>query len=145
MLLMRPTMNRPFFRSLWACGLMATLLAPTAALAACQFTVNVNNPADAESIAHVTKLGVKVKGGTWRNIQQGGKRVLSAGQTYTESFKPTISGDCDANRRYRAKVKCKKEGGLLGFSSTVSKGWRYTPSETGWISRETVNIDTRCP
>lgn len=112
---------------------------------ACTITVKVNNPSSAESIAHVTKLGVKVKGGTWRNIQEGGKRILSGGQTYTEKFKPTIAVDCDSKRRYRAKVKCKKEGGLLGFSSTVSKGWRYEPGETSWTTKQQVEIDAECP
>lgn len=130
-----------FFFSMFLAG--ALLLVPSQA-SACTITVNITNPSSASSKAQITKLKVKVKGGTWRNIQQGGKRILSPGQTYTEKFKPTISTDeCDARRRYKVKVKCVKSGMVL--PETTYKGLIYFPGESGWTRNQEVNIDAGCP
>jgi hypothetical protein len=123
------------------------LRAPSATAGeACQIRVEVVNPETATSKADISRLGVRVSGGTWRNIQEHGERILAPGQTYAETFSPTIATeDCDARRRYRVKVTCKDEGGVLGLSSAVSKNWLYEPSETGWTTRQTVEIKTGCP
>ena len=125
----------------------AVWLAPSATAGeACRITVEVKNPESAKSNADISRLGVKVRGGTWRNIQQHGERILALGQTYTETFAPTIATeDCDANRRYRVKVTCKSAGGAIGLPSTVSKNWLYKPNETGWTTNRTVTIDAGCP
>ena len=113
---------------------------------ACQIRVEVTNPDTATSKADISRLGVRVRGGTWRNIQEHGERILAPGQTYTETFSPTIATEaCDARRRYRVKVTCKNDGGLLGLSSAVSKNWLYAPSETGWTTQQTVKINADCP
>jgi hypothetical protein len=125
----------------------AVILAPSATAGdACQIRVEVVNPDTATSKADISRLGVKVRGGTWRNIQQHGERILAPGQTYAETFSPTIATEaCDARRRYRVKVTCKNDGGMLGLSSAVSKNWLYAPSETGWTTNQTVEIKTDCP
>jgi len=121
----------------------AALLAPPSK--ACDITVKVTNPSTASTKADIAKLGVKVKGGTWRNIQQHGERILAPGQTYTEVFSPTIgTKKCDARRRYRVKVTCKSEGSMTGISGTASKNWLYKPNETGWTRKQVVEIDTDC-
>jgi hypothetical protein len=122
-------------------------LTPTAIAGdGCQFRVEVTNPDTATSNADISRLGVRVSGGAWRNIQEGGERILAPGQTYAETFSPTIATEaCDARRRYRVHVKCKGGGGLLGLSSTISKNWFYVPNETGWTTRQTIAIDTHCP
>lgn len=113
---------------------------------ACQIRVEVTNPETATSNADIARLGVRVRGGTWRNIQEHGERILAPGQTYVETFSPTIATeDCDARRRYRVKVTCREEGGVLGIPSVASKNWLYAPSETGWTTQQTVAINTGCP
>jgi hypothetical protein len=126
--------------------LLGTVLLAPSDTQACPIKVEVNNPSSATSNADISNLGVKVKGGTWRNIQEKGERILAPGQTYTETFMPTIATeDCDARRRYRVKVTCRGGGGLIGGSSTVSKNWIYKPSETGWTTQQTITINAGCP
>lgn len=115
----------------------------TQAHAGCDIKVVITN--NGASTAHITRLGVKVKAGTWRNIQEHGKRILSQGQTYTEIFKPTIQSGCDNRRRYRFKVVCKNSSGAIGLSSAVSKNWIYHPSERGWTRNDNIEINTNCP
>jgi hypothetical protein len=129
----------------------AVLLAPSATAGdACQIRVEVTNPETATSKADISRLGVRVRGGTWRNIQQHGERILAPGQTYVETFSPTIATEaCDARRRYRVKVTCKSSGGggLTGVTlpGTASKNWIYEPSETDWTTSQTVKINADCP
>jgi hypothetical protein len=129
-------------------GLLGALLsAPMGAAGKdCSIKVQVHN--DGGTTAHVTKLAVKVKGGLlWRNIQQHGERILAPGQSYEETFSPTIATEaCDANRRYRVKVVCKdSSGGFTLFPDAASKEWLYKPNETGWVTSRTVTIDSGCP
>jgi len=113
---------------------------------ACRIRVEVTNPETATSNADIARLGVRVRGGTWRNIQEHGERILAPGQTYVETFSPTIATeDCDARRRYRVKVTCREGGGVLGIPSVASKNWLYAPNETGWTTQQTVAINTGCP
>jgi hypothetical protein len=139
------TLTVLFALSIFLAG--AVLLAPSAIAGdACQIRVEVKNPESATSKADISRLGVRVSGGTWRNIQEHGERILAPGQTYVETFSPTIATEaCDARRRYRVKVTCKNGGGLLGLSSATSKNWIYRPSETGWTTAQTVEINADCP
>ena len=121
----------------------ATLMFSGNAYSGCSIAVNITNT-NASTNAHISRLGVKSKGGTWRNIQENGKRILNNNDTYKEIFKPTIQSGCDGKRRYRFKVKCMSTS-MAGLPVKEKQTWIYYPSENGWTRTRRINMETTCP
>jgi len=118
----------------------ATLVAPC--FADCKINIKVKNVGNyqVQIINSTDSTGAKVKGGTWRPLNNGywlKNEItfwMNPGVTKGDDYSATFGG-CDANRQYRIIYYC-EAGPQKGSSFT-----KYFPSATDYTTQQTFTIN----
>lgn len=138
----------PNFLMMVSVVVMFSALSGTDAFAGCQLNVYVKNISkESLNVKNGVLFGddssVKIKLGTWRNLNTGGWFIdkdefsLDSGQKNGDGFRADFN--CGAKRRYKVRYIC--QGGKYEGSLFTD----YYPSAKGWTEKQSVTVNLgRC-